>query len=106
MKIFTALVLRTRAVKIFITALVPRSVKFITRPPPVAVIPHYNPSAEVSKSHDMPDSEAGKVIISNITEIWVHYMCFNLSCNFHDKIFDLARNDINFLKPEFKLYYI
>ena len=71
MKIFTALVLRTRAVKIFITALVPRSVKFITRPPPVAVIPHYNPSAEVSKSHDMPDSEAGKVIISNITEILV-----------------------------------
>ena len=32
---------------------------------------HYNPSAEVSKSHDMPDSEAGKVIISNITEILV-----------------------------------
>ena len=71
MKIFTALVLRTRAVKIFITALVPRSVKFITRPPPVAVIPHYNPSAEVSQSHGMPDSEAGKVIISNITEILV-----------------------------------
>ena len=46
MKIFTARVRSTRAVKI-----------------------HYNPSAEVSKSHDMPDSEAGKVIISNITEI-------------------------------------
>ena len=37
MKIFTARVRSTRAVKI-----------------------HYNPSAEVSKSHDMPDSEAGK----------------------------------------------
>ena len=36
-----------------------------------AVKIHYNPSAEVSKSHDMPDSEAGKVIISNITEILV-----------------------------------
>ena len=48
MKIFTARVRSTRAVKI-----------------------HYNSSAEVSKSHDMPDSEAGKVIISNITEILV-----------------------------------
>ena len=61
MKIFTARVRSTRAVKI-----------------------HYNPSAEVSKSHDMPDYEAGKVIISNITEILV--LKKNMSLRVRSKI--------------------
>lgn len=39
-------------------------------------------------------------IISNITEILVHYMCFNLSCNFHDRIFNLTRNDRFFFQNQ------
>ena len=49
MKIFTARVRSTRAVKI-----------------------HYSPSAEVSKSHEMPDSEAGiyvSVCLLNIVHL-------------------------------------
>ena len=49
-----------------------------------AVKIHYLPSAEVSKSHDIPDCEAGKVIISNIAEILV--LKKNMSLRVRSKI--------------------